>query len=103
MEIEPKPLENRIYDGARAREVLENEAYIAAFATVEQTLIERWKESPARDDKGREKLWDYLYALRQVDSALRSVMATVKLADRDLEHKRTLQQRAADTVRGWGA
>jgi hypothetical protein len=96
MSAEHIPIEKRIYDGARAREVLENEAYISAFATVEDALIEQWKTSPARDEKGREKLWDYLYALRQVQSALKNVMETGKLAERDLEHKRSLTQRTRE-------
>ena len=92
------PLETRIYDGDRAREVLENPAFERAFSTVEAALIERWKDSPARDHEGREKLWDYLYALRQVQAALRNVMETGTLAKKDLEHKNSLARRIKEAL-----
>ena len=91
-------LSERIYNGNRANEVLENEAYISAFQQIEQEIIEQWKSSPARDEEGRQKLWLMLQLLNKVQSTLRSTLETGKLANLEMEHKRTLLQRAKDAM-----
>lgn len=90
-------LEQRLYSGDRAREVLENEAYIAAFEAIEKEVIEQWTNSPARDVEGREKLWSYLHLLKKVQTHLQSTLETGKLAQLELQHQQTL----ADRARGW--
>lgn len=84
--------EQRASMGDRAREVLENEAYIEAFASIEKELIESWKNSPARDPEGREKLWLMLAMLNKVQKALQSTMDSGKLARKDLEHRSLLER-----------
>jgi uncharacterized membrane protein YccC len=80
--------------GARAREVLENEAFTSAFEQIEKELIEQWKNSPARDQEGREKLWVYLSMLRKVKSTLEQTMQSGKLANLEIEHaKKKLTER----------
>ncbi|MFZ6653799.1 hypothetical protein [Undibacterium sp. TJN19] len=86
-------LEQRIYDANRAKEVLENEAYIQAFADIENEIIEKWKTTPARDAEGREKLWMYLAMLKKFKSQLDSTLQTGKLAQLEVEHKQNLLQR----------
>ena len=86
-------LEQRIYDANRAKEVLENEAYIQAFADIENEIIEKWKTTPARDAEGREKLWMYLAMLKKFKSQLDSTLQTGKLAQMEVEHKQNLLQR----------
>ena len=93
-------LEQRLYNGDRAREVLENEEFVAAFGAIETELIEAWKTSPARDLEGREKLWAYLHLLSKLKTQLTQTMETGKLAKLDLEHQRTVRQRIKD---GWGS
>ena len=90
-------LEERLYLGDRAREVIENEAFIAAFDATEKEVIEQWVQSPARDQEGREKLWQYLSMLRKVKANLQTTLETGKLAQLELQHKRTM----ADKARGW--
>ena len=90
-------LEQRLYSGDRAREVLENEAFIAAFEAIEKEVIDQWTNSPARDEAGREKLWSYLHLLRKVRTHLQSTLETGKLAQLELQHQQTLTDRA----RGW--
>lgn len=91
-----KTIEKRIYDGNRAREVLENEVFQQVFADIEQELTETWTNSPARDEAGREKVYQYLMSLRKVKAWMTSAMETGKLAELDLNHKRTLAERAKD-------
>lgn len=85
-----KPIEQRVYDGNRAKEVLENEVFQAVFADIEKEVTESWMNSPARDVEGREKLWQYLTLLKKVKAHLTTTMETGKLAQIDLQHKQTL-------------
>ena len=91
-------LEERLFAGNRAKEVLENEAFIAAFEAIEKEVIEQWTNSPARDQDGREKLWSYLHLLRKVRTHLTSTLETGKLAQVELQHQQTLRDRA----KAWG-
>lgn len=86
-------LEQRIYNGDRAREVLENEAFLQAFTDIEQEVITQWTESPARDQEGREKLWTYLMLLKKLKAQITTTLETGKLAKLDLEHKKSLKER----------
>ncbi len=85
-------LEQRLFLGDRAREVLENEAFIAAFEATEKEVIEQWTSSPARDAEGREKLWQYLMLLRKVKANLQSTLETGKLAQLELQHQQKMEE-----------
>lgn len=84
----------RIYNGDRAKEVLDNEAFTAAFEAIEKEVIEQWTNSPARDSEGREKCWAYLMLLRKVKADLVTTLTTGKLAQLDLRHQQSLKDRA---------
>ncbi|MEY4429233.1 MAG: hypothetical protein RLZZ182_1922 [Pseudomonadota bacterium] len=86
-------LEEQLHAGSRAREVLENEAFIAAFETIEKDVLEQWTNSPARDAEGREKCWTYLMLLRKVKAQLQSTMEGGKLAQVELTHKQSIRER----------
>lgn len=89
-------IEQRIADGARAQDVLDNEAFSGAFDAIEQELVSAWKSSPARDAAGRESIWTYLHLLHKLRAQLTTTMETGRLAQLDLEHKRNLRERARD-------
>lgn len=89
-------LRNQIYRAGRAKEVLENEAYIDAFALIEKELVAKWKEAPVRDKEGREHAWLMQHMLSKVQECLAATMDSGKLATRELEHQRTLIERAKD-------
>ena len=86
-------LGERLYNGDRAKEILENEQYRAAFDSIEQEILTQWKQSPARDPEGREKLYTYLMLLRKVKAHLSTSLDTGKLAQMDLDHKKSLAER----------
>lgn len=92
-------LEQRLHAGSRAKEVLENEAFVEAFEAIEKEVIEQWTNSPARDQDGREKLWAYLHLLKKVRAHLVSTLETGKLAQVELQHQQSLKDRA----RAWGS
>lgn len=89
-------LEERIYDGNRARECLENEQFNWAFESIEQELTNAWRTSPARDVEGREKIFLSLQLLTKLKAALQGSLETGKLAEADRIYQKTL----ADRVKG---
>lgn len=91
-------IEQRIYQGDRAKEVLDNEAFQNAFTDIENEVMQQWKNSPARDQEGREKLWLMISLLGKLKVTLQTTMETGKLAKLDLEHKRSLLARAKDAI-----
>jgi len=91
-------IEQRIYNGDRAREVLENEAFVEAFNAIETEVIEQWKSSPARDAAGRESMWTYLMLLSKLKAQLTQTLETGKLAQMELQHKRTLAERVKSAM-----
>lgn len=86
-------LEQRLYHGNRAKEILENEVFQAVFTDIENEVIETWKQTPARDVEGRERLWTYLSLLKKVQTRLQTTLETGKLAQLELEHKQTVADR----------
>ena len=91
-------LSQRIYNGDRAKEVLENEAFNAAFDDIEKEILNQWKQSPARDLEGREKLWLMLSLLGKVKLTLQSTLDTGKLATAELKHQRSLAERGRSAM-----
>ena len=90
-------IENRIYNGNRAKEVLENEAFLAVFADIEEELTTAWKTSPQRDAEGREKIHLALTMLHKLKACLHTSLDTGKMAVLDLQHKQSM----ADRAKGW--
>lgn len=95
-------LEQRLYNGDRAREVLENEAFIEAFERVEKELIESWRNTPSTSNNqdARERIHLSLTLLGKVRSCIHETMETGKLARLELEHKKSLAQRAKQILGG---
>lgn len=93
-------LEERLHAGSRAKEVLENEQFQAAFEAIEKDVIDQWTNSPARDAAGRESLWTYLMLLRKVKVHLTTTLETGKLAKVELNHRRSAAERLKD---GWNS
>lgn len=79
--------EERLNRGTRAREVLENEEFIAAFEAIEEELTQAWKTSPQRDEQGRQKLFECLTMLHKVRQVLTTSMESGKLALLELQHQ----------------
>ena len=94
--MQTTPLEQRIYNGDRAKEILENEVFQAVFEDIEKELYQAWKQSPQRDAEGRERIHLALSMMGKVKASLTTTLETGKLAMLELEHRRTLAQRAKD-------
>lgn len=88
-----KTLEQRLHDGSRAKEILENEQFTASFEAIEAEVMEAWQNTPARDKEGRESCYVYLKMLQKVKAQLTSTLETGKLAELELSHKQTISDR----------
>jgi hypothetical protein len=92
-------IEQRIYDGNRAKEVLDNEVFQQVWADIEQGLIESWRSIPASDSvdhvKARERLHLSLTLLGKLKSTVEQTMQSGKLAiaDLDYQEKKKLSER----------
>ena len=60
---------------------------------IEAEVIDKWKNSPARDQAGRESLWTYLQLLQKLKAQLTSTMESGKLAALDLQHAQTMKDK----------
>ena len=87
--------EHEVSLGQRAAEVLENEAYIAAFESIRTEILDQWKNAPARDTEGREQLWLMQSMLNKVQATLESTMQGGKMAMMNLMHESKTSERAA--------
>ena len=93
-----KTLEQRLHDGSRAKEIVENEQWQATFDAIKREVIETWENTPARDQEGRENCFIYLKMLQKVQAHLQSTLETGKLAELELTHKQTIAERLRN---GW--
>jgi len=91
-------ISERIYNGNRAREVLDNESFQWAINEIKNEVTEQWKNSPARDEAGREKLWMLLQMANKLELVLKSTLETGQLAELELRHQRTLLERAKNAI-----
>lgn len=91
-------LEKRIYNGDQARLVLENDAFATAMADLRQEITDQWKNAPARDQEGREKLWQLLKLTDKLESHLRTSLETGTMAKLELQHKQSLLDRAKSAI-----
>lgn len=98
--IPRKTVSERIYDGDQARQVLENEAFAAAFNDIRQEYTNAWMESPARDAEGREKLYLMLKLTDKLQTTLTGAMQDGRIAQEQLRHEQTMAERAKSAI-GW--
>lgn len=86
--------EERLHRGTRAKEVLDNEEFQAAFDAIEQELTQAWKNSPQRDPTGREHLFLALTMLGKVKSSITQTMETGRLAAEELKYQKSMADKA---------
>jgi hypothetical protein len=89
-------LNQRIYDADQAKLVLENEAFQRAFEDIKQEITEQWMQSPARDEAGRQSLWQMLKMLEKVRLCLQASLDSGKLAAKELEYQNSLAKKVKE-------
>ena len=66
----------------KAKQVLENDVYREAVASLENQLIEAWQQTSVSQHEERERLYLMLLATRRVVSHLEDIMVTGRMAER---------------------
>lgn len=84
---------NDAHRGARAERLLSDELLTEAFATIEQTYIDAWKASGARDTDARERLWQAFQIVGKVRSHLLAIATDGKLAQKELDEIEAMGER----------
>lgn len=82
--------EQQIARAEEAKRLLESELFQEAFETLEQEWTEKWMNSQANDEAGREKCWLAIKMLHKLRGDLKSVMEASKLARAELNRARSL-------------
>ena len=91
-------LESRIYDGQRAKEILDNEVFKQVFIDCKNEITDQWKNSPARDEQGREKLWLMLSLANKLESMIKTTLETGRLSLLELDHRKSVAERAKEWI-----
>lgn len=92
--------DQRVYDGDQAKLVLDNEAFQQALNDIETEIMESWKNAPARDQEGREKLWQMLKLAGKLRANLQTRLETGKLARIELDRQRKSMLQKARELTG---
>ncbi len=80
--------EEQVARAANARSLLENPLLAETLQQMKDEVIEQWKKSPAKDEKGREKLWLTHALVEKLEGTLLLTVEQGKVA------QHTLLQRA---------
>ena len=87
--------------GARAERLLNDDMLQEAFLKVEDGIVQKWKESPIRDVEGQTTLRLLHKCLNDVRGYIKEVAETGKLANVQLDHERSLKERAKSAMRAF--
>lgn len=85
--------------GAKASRLLADEIYQDAVSKVEAGILDAWKTSPVRDTEGQTYLRLMMKVLTDLQAHIKEVAETGKLANVQLEHERSMAERAKAAVK----
>jgi hypothetical protein len=77
-------IQRDINRGQRADALLKDELLRECFDALEREYIEAWRNSPARDTDGRERLWQAVQVIGKMHDHLVKVLNDGKLAQNEL-------------------
>ena len=69
----------------RARALLEDELLIEAFDRLDAEYVKAWRETTARDDDARQRLWQAVQVIAKVRDHLRKLVNDGKLAQKEID------------------
>ncbi len=81
---------------AKARELLDNSVLNEALDTIEKDVVRMWAQCPARDEAGKEKLWQLYKTAQTFRTILMEFVKTGEYAEAQIlahEKSRSLFQR----------
>jgi hypothetical protein len=99
MPVDEFKLQRDVGRQAQAQALLDNPLLQEAFTLLETAYVKAWKETLARDDDGRERLWQAVQVVGKVRDHITNVFNTGKIAQRDLQEL-TTKRKLAERVFG---
>lgn len=88
-------LEKDAERGRQAQAVLDNPVYVESYGLIEQEITRKWRDS--RDASEREELHRLLKMLDKARTVLESTMRSGRVAEADIQRKRSLAERVGLT------
>ena len=85
--------------GAKARAILEDRMVQEALASIEAGILDAWKKSPVRDSEGQAQLRLLYKCLSEFRAYFADALTSGKMANVQLNHERTLKERARAAMR----
>lgn len=80
-------VERQIAVGKRAQEWLDDDLIRSVFADIEEQQFRAWRNSPARDTEGREKIWQFLAMMGLIRNHLQAIADDGKTASVMMEQE----------------
>lgn len=80
-------LEDEIRNGQEAANLLRHPLFVSAFETLENEIVDQWKQSTSLNADAREKLHTMLYLTGRVKAHVMAHVETGKLAEATLKEK----------------
>lgn len=80
-------LEDELRNGEQAAQLLRHPLFVSAFETLEQEIVDQWKQSTSLNADAREKLHTMLWLLNKVKAHVMAHVETGKLAEATLKQK----------------
>lgn len=80
--------------GVRARAMLDSAIFREVMEAIETATLDKWKSSPVRDQEGQFALRLKWQILQEIRGYLADIASTGKLAEAQIEQKRTMAERA---------
>lgn len=77
----------------RAQQLMENELLKEAFATLEQSYVDRWRASRVGEDAVREKLFIAINVIGKVKDHINSIVSNGAIAKKELDELERVAER----------
>ena len=92
-------LRKQMEEAARARSVLDDDAYKNASKAVRDAIIEAWEQCPIRDKEGAHELKLMLKLHGDIEKHMRKAVDDGKFAAEELKRDKSISQRIAERLR----
>lgn len=76
--------EQQIARGVRAQQILDEPLVQEAIDLIESQCLQQWKDSPARDTEGRERIWMMVKMAQQFKRHFEAAVTDGKLAQHEV-------------------
>lgn len=86
--------------GLRAEQLLNSDIYKECIGKVRQGIFDAWATCPVRDTEGQHELRLMLKVVDDLESNIKSMVNTGKLAAKQLEQERSIKEQAKDAIKG---